>query len=625
MKRIVGAHSTKGKSMTSNLWRRAVLVLALGSAALWGGGCTLFPADGDDDTGIQPRGGYFYLIDNESERLVMLDADLAERRSWPFSDFTAEHAVQGLTFDGASLWVSISGDDDGIHQLDLAGGDTISVVRSFDAPPARQGTVRDIAWDGQFLWVLNGGSATYTFPAEIFKLDPANGAILGRYPLPSGEPRGMCFVGANQDIYGTAIMAGCYYTDKDDDAIYVFETARLIFHDGFPAPVGPRGVNYVYPVGLAFDGHDFWSTNSSGEADYLFRLDSAGAITQRFEPPYQQMAALVWADVDLGVAAAPRVVQVSPNTGGPGAHKTVSVSGAGFRAGLTVDFGVGVVVDSLTVVNTSQVTVYLTIDAAADIGPRNVTVTNADGKSGVGTGLFQVVEVDPSTGYLWLTDDGGNLLYRYSINEGTFVAAYPTGPVAPGGSLQGLAFDGTHLWLAAAGNDDYIAKIDTTGGVLSFLESIPAPPNGTGTVRDMAFDGTNLWVPNDGSDAIYKMDMVEGTVLETVPAPALEIRGTTWANGHLYGNDKDTDLVYVWDSGSSTWSQAFETPIPPGGTTANRWCTGMTWDGVNFWLCNSTGVYDYIFQVAPDGTVLQTVKVPGPESTAPSGLAFSQN
>jgi hypothetical protein len=217
------------------------------------------------------------------------------------------------------------------------------------------------------------------------------------------------------------------------------------------------------------------------------------------------------------------------------------------------------------------------------------------------------------------------VLYRYSINDRVFVAAYLTSPVAPGGSIQGLAFDGANLWIAAAGTDDYIAKIDTTGGTLSLQQPFPAPPNGTGTVRDMAFDGTDLWVPNDGSDSIYRMDMVEGTILETIPAPGLEIRGTTWANGHLYGNDKDTDLVYVWDAGSSTWSSVFETPTPPGGTTANRWFTGMTWDGVNFWMCNSTGEFDYIFQVTPDGTVLQTVKVPGPVSAAPSGLAFSQN
>jgi hypothetical protein len=51
----------------------------------------------------------------------------------------------------------------------------------------------------------------------------------------------------------------------------------------------------------------------------------------------------------------------------------------------------------------------------------------------------------------------------------------------------------------------------------------------------------------------------------------------------------------------------------------------MTWDGVSFWIVNSTGEFDYIFQVAPDGTVLRTVEVPGRGTATPTGLAFSQN
>lgn len=611
--------------MTLNHWKRVGAVLALASAALVLGGCDVFWDDGDDEVGVQSRGGYFYLIDNDSERLLMLDRNLEEIRSWPFSDFTAEHALQGLTFDGGSLWVAVSGSDDAIHQLDLAGGEAALVVRSLDAPPDRQGTIRDIAWDGQFLWVLNSGSATYAFAPELFKLDPLDGTILGRFPLPSSEPRGMCFVGANADVYGSEIVEGCYYTDKDDDAIYVFETARQIFHDGFAAPVGPRGVNYVYPVGLCFDGENFWSTNSSVAADYLFQLDTAGAIQLRIDPPYGQMGALVWAETDLSVPAAPLVLQVSPNTGGPSAHKTVSVIGAGFRTGLSVDFGVDVAVDSLAVVSSSELTVHLTIDAAADIGARNVTVTNPDGQTGVGTGLFNVVEVDPSTGYLWVTDVNADVLYRYSINDGTFIASYPTGPVAPGGSVQGLAMAGANLWLAAAGSDDYIARIDTTGGALSAAQYIEAPDGSTGTMRDMAFDGTDLWVPNDGTLLVSRVSIDDGTVLETIPAPSAGVRGSTWANGQLYCNDKDADLVYVWDTGTTAWVEAFEAPTPPGGTTSNRFPTGMAWDGVNFWMCNSSYEFDYIFQIAPDGTVLQSVKVPGTADAQPSGLTFSQN
>jgi hypothetical protein len=141
----------------------------------------------------------------------------------------------------------------------------------------------------------------------------------------------------------------------------------------------------------------------------------------------------------------------------------------------------------------------------------------------------------------------------------------------------------------------------------------------------MGFDGTHLWIPNSGTDEIYRVRETDGVVLETIPTPGSEPRGTTWADGRIYCNDKDLDAVYVYDAASSTWSKVFDAPVPPGGTTSNRFPTGLTWDGVNFWQNNSTGEYDYIFQIAPDGTVLGTVEVPDRGPAQPTGLVYTSN
>jgi hypothetical protein len=191
--------------------------------------------------------------------------------------------------------------------------------------------------------------------------------------------------------------------------------------------------------------------------------------------------------------------------------------------------------------------------------------------------------------------------------------------------LQGLVYDGTNLWLAAGGTDDIVVKIDTTGGVLSTLQAFGAPPEGEGTVRDLAFDGTDFWIPNSGTDEVYRVRLSDGAVLESIPLPGGEVRGVTWADGQLYCNDKDLDEVYVYDAAASSWSLAFEVPVPPGGTTANRFPTGFTWDGINFWLNNSTGEFDYIFQIAPEGTVLGTIEVPDRGTAQPTGLVFTLN
>ncbi|MCP4573997.1 MAG: hypothetical protein GY838_16685 [bacterium] len=587
-------------------------------------GCDTYVADGDESAGINARGGYFYLIDNESDRLVMADQSLAVLGSWPFADFTSEAYVQGITFDGQALWVSVSGGDDSLFQLDLSLADTAVVTRTLPAPPDGQGTVRDIAWDGDVVWVLNSGSETYGNPPEIFQLDALTGEILSRNTLPSGEPRGLCHVGPNEDAYGSGAREGCYYTDKDDDFVYVFETERRIFHDGFAAPVGPRGENYVYPLGIFFDGERFWSTNSSGVADYLFALDYEGDQEQLVEIPYGQPGAIVWIERNLTVPQPPAVIQAVPNTGGRTAEKTVVVTGSGFRDGLTVSLGNGITVDDVTFTDASEIRLEIVIAAGAEFGPRDITVTNPDGQSGVGSNLFSVVENDPALGFLWFADNGNDVVHRYSINDGEVVATFATAPVHSGGSFQGLEHDGTALWMTAGGSDDMVAQIDTVG-TLSLVRTLTAPPGGTGTVRGVAFDGTDFWVANSVSDEIYRISHTDGTVLETIAAPALEARGVAWADGRLYCTDRTEDAVFVWDADLAVWTRVFEIPVPPGGTSSNRYPTGMTWDGYSFWICNSTYEFDYIFQVAPDGTLLSTIEVPGRGDAQPTGIVFLQN
>ncbi len=77
---------------------------------------------------------------------------------------------QGLAFDGTHLWLAMDdndGDPERIWQLDAATGDTLS---SFPIPPYHSSTTarpRDMAWDGQFLYLVVGS----TFDKAIYKID----------------------------------------------------------------------------------------------------------------------------------------------------------------------------------------------------------------------------------------------------------------------------------------------------------------------------------------------------------------------------------------------------------------------------------------------------------------------
>jgi hypothetical protein len=556
----------------------------------------------------------------------MLDRNLCVLKSWSLSQLAENTSFQGIAFDGDNLWVSVAGSTDLIYQLD-ATTDTLNVLASFDAPPTGSGTIRDIAWDGQYLWAVNSGSETYAIPPTLYKLNPADGAIVEEFPLPGPEPRGLGYVGPNADAYGAGATSGLYVADVTLDSVYTFVPAKKTFLGAFASPIPPAGESYIFPVGLTFDGRDFWVINSSSLGDYLYQLDYTGLTLNRIELPFTTPGPLVWATKDIRAAQAPTISGVTPNTAARGSVLAVTITGNYFRpgAGLDASFGAGVTVDSVIYIGSSAVRAYVEVATDAEFGPRDVTVTNPDGQVATGTALFTILSIDPLAGYLWMTDAGTDSLFKIRISDTAIVGRWSTIGVAPGGSAQGLVYDGSAIWMSAAATDDAVMKLNTSGATLSAPKTIAAPTTGSDIIRDLAFDGEYLWACNSTAAQIYQIDTADGTKLDSIPTPGIEARGIVIVDGQLYCNDKDLDSVYMYDTGSSSWIAQFATPIPPGGTTSNRWATGMTWDGVNFWIANSTGVYDYIFQVTTTGTVLRTYAAPYRDAAQPQGLTFTQD
>lgn len=73
------------------------------------------------------------------------------------------------------------------------------------------------------------------------------------------------------------------------------------------------------------------------------------------------------------------VSAVNPNQGSPGSNVDVTISGIGFIDGTTFDFGAGITVTNLVLVDTSTATATLVIDGAAVPGPRDVVGTQGTG------------------------------------------------------------------------------------------------------------------------------------------------------------------------------------------------------------------------------------------------------
>jgi hypothetical protein len=183
-------------------------------------------------------------------------------------------------------------------------------------------------------------------------------------------------------------------------------------------------------------------------------------------------------------------------------------------------------------------------------------------------------------------------------------------------------FDGSHIWLSAAGSDDEIIRLNTSEDVLQADIRLDAPPDKQGTIREICTDGTDMYALN--GEFIYIISQTDGSILNSIATPGSGARGIAMANDLLYCNDYISDSVYVFNSSEDTWQAVFTTPIPPQGSTGNRYPTGMAFDGVNFWLANSTYEYDYIFQVDMSGNVIRTFEVPGRGDAQPTGVLFTR-
>ncbi len=600
---------------------RGLFTAALFSLIVIISGCDVFETDGGDNSPVTPTSGFFYLLDRDGNALVMLDSKLTEVKRWNINFAGTDSSLQGITFDGKFIWISCAGNTDKIFKLD-ASDDTFYVVNSFDAPPGKRGTVRDIAWDGGNLWVLNSGSTTYSVPATLYKVNPADGTILSEYPVPYSEPRGITFVPASYNVYGSGLEAGLYLTETGRDQIIFFRYDRPYFDTLFTSPTPPRGEFTRFPDGITFDGTNFWIVNSSDVSDMIYKVNYLGRVLDRFDLPYTSLGPMVWSSVDVRAGIPPVITTLSPAQAKIGSVLDVSVIGGGFKPGaLNISFGAGITVNLVTYNSSSQAVANISIDTAAAIGKRTVTLTNPDGRQATLVDGFEVT-AQTTTPYLWLLDQQSDTLSQIRLTDTIVTKRYATADIAPGGSPQGITYDGANLWMCASGTDRTIYKLDSQGLTLGILSSFPAPVSG-GTLRGIVWENGFIYLAVSTIGKIYKINPATGLAVDSLSTPGVEPRGVAFANGNLYCNDTSLDSVYIYNNSTSTWMAMFKTPNIPGAASSTYFATGMTYDGSSFWIANSSGDYDYVFQVSMSGNIIRYFRAPGIGAAQVTGIVYT--
>jgi glutamine cyclotransferase len=137
------------------------------------------------------------------------------------------------------------------------------------------------------------------------------------------------------------------------------------------------------------------------------------------------------------------------------------------------------------------------------------------------------------------------------------------GPVPGAASVNGVTFDGQHVWFASG---DKLNAFDPASG--ETVRSIDVASH-AGT----AFDGEHLF--QIAEDRIHKIDPKTGTILATIPAPGNGgDSGLAWAEGTLWVGEYRGRKIHQIDPDTGKILRTIE---------SNRVVTGVTWVDGELW------------------------------------------
>ena len=176
--------------------------------------------------------------------------------------------------------------------------------------------------------------------------------------------------------------------------------------------------------------------------------------------------------------------------------------------------------------------------------------------------------------HLWLADLDSATLNELDPATGKVLRSID----APGYAPMGLAWDGAKLWVLDA-SEKSVYALDPKSGL-----TVKALPLDTDTPEGLAWDGSDLWMADAREGVIARLDEQDGTTYLSVPCPTAngprktqEI-GMAVAGKFLYVSDRITDAIYRMDLKTGTLLDYFDAPGP--------YATGLAWDGNALWCAD---------------------------------------
>ncbi len=217
--------------------------------------------------------------------------------------------------------------------------------------------------------------------------------------LPSRFPNNMtvCFHVGSEFLYGVREIVVFIPLDEHGVNVYFIDWV-WIGREGWIVHEGYDEADDGYPDYYVFTAETINDTINPGESCLItFHVSEPvleGTYTWIFEVTDVKGQTQIISLNHTFIIPPPSITKIFPAYGEQGETLNVTILGGNFTKGCNVSFEPvnGITINSITFINDSELRVNITISENATIGPRDVKVTNPDGKSDKLEDGFKVVE-----------------------------------------------------------------------------------------------------------------------------------------------------------------------------------------------------------------------------------------
>ena len=114
----------------------------------------------------------------------------------------------------------------------------------------------------------------------------------------------------------------------------------------------------------------------------------------------------------------------------------------------------------------------------------------------------------------------------------------------------------------------------------------------------LAWDGSHLWVVDGETRLLYRVDPATGESVREFEVEAKRPRGVAWDGKNLWVLDEEAGIILCLDPETGEETGAINAPKQD---MEGPWSiTGLTWDGKNLWAAISAGWCSSLYRIDPE-------------------------